>query len=37
MKGVTPDQVVQVDGGSGYEHTVYLWTTPLKKETDKTE
>jgi cyclopropane fatty-acyl-phospholipid synthase-like methyltransferase len=33
MKGVTPDKVVTVnsDSGSG-EHTVYLWTTPLKKE-----
>lgn len=33
MKGVTPDKVVTVksDNGSG-EHTVYLWTTPLKKE-----
>jgi endoglucanase len=27
MKGVTPDQVVDLGG-----HTVYLWTTPLKKE-----
>jgi methylase of polypeptide subunit release factors len=27
MKGVTPDQVVPIG-----EHTVYLWTTPLKKE-----
>jgi SAM-dependent methyltransferase len=33
MRGVTPDQVVQVNGDNGYEHTVYLWTTPLKKET----
>jgi ribosomal protein L11 methylase PrmA len=34
MKGVTPDQVVNVSGndGNGYGHTVYLWTTPLKKE-----
>ncbi len=33
MKGVTPDKVVTVksDNSSG-EHTVYLWTTPLKKE-----
>jgi precorrin-6B methylase 2 len=37
MKGVTPDKVVQVDGDGGYEHTVYLWTTPLKKEAEKTE
>ncbi len=27
MRGVTPDQVVDLNG-----HTVYLWTTPLKKE-----
>jgi hypothetical protein len=32
MKGVTPDKVVEVDGDGGYGHTVYLWTTPLKKE-----
>ena len=34
MRGVTPDQIVQVagDDGSSYSHTVYLWTTPLKKE-----
>ena len=37
MRGVTPDKVVQVAGDSGYAHTVYLWTTPLKKETPKTE
>lgn len=33
MKGVKPDKVVTVkskDGSS--EHTIYLWTTPLKKE-----
>jgi SAM-dependent methyltransferase len=30
MKGVTPDKVVEVDDGEG-SHTVYLWTTPLKK------
>jgi len=35
MKGVTPDKVVEVDGDGGYEHTVYLWTTPLKKEAPK--
>jgi precorrin-6B methylase 2 len=36
MKGVTPDRVVNVDGD--YGHTVYLWTTPLKKEPEtKTE
>jgi precorrin-6B methylase 2 len=32
MEGVQPDQVVQVTtGDNGVEHTVYLWTTPLKK------
>jgi len=34
MRGVTPDKVVTVDGDGGYEHTVYLWTTPLKKEAE---
>lgn len=29
MRGVTPDQVVDMEG-----HSVYLWTTPLKKEDD---
>ncbi len=28
MKGVTPDQVVN---DVGYGHTIFLWTTPLKK------
>ncbi len=37
MRGVTPDKVVEVVEESGYEHTVYLWTTPLKKEAEKTE
>jgi len=32
MRGVTPDKVVEVDEDGGYGHTVYLWTTPLKKE-----
>mgnify|MGYP001499143181 CR=1 FL=1 len=32
MKGVTPEQVVTVEEGGGLTHTVYLWTTPLKKE-----
>jgi hypothetical protein len=32
MKGVTPDQVVEVNGEGGYRHRVYLWTAPLKKE-----
>ncbi len=34
MRGVTPDKTVTVDGDGGYEHTVYLWTTPLKKEAE---
>ncbi len=32
MEGVTPDKVVNVRDGKGVEHTIYLWTTPLKKE-----
>ncbi len=32
MRGVTPDQVITVPGDAGVSHTVYLWTTPLKKE-----
>jgi hypothetical protein len=34
MRGVTPDKVVNVGGedGGGVEHTIYFWTTPLKKE-----
>ena len=34
MKGVKPDKVIQVHSSDGDwdEHTVYLWTTPLKKE-----
>lgn len=32
MEGVEPDQVVQIKGEDGAnEHTIYLWTTPLKK------
>jgi tRNA G37 N-methylase Trm5 len=31
MEGVKPDQVVEVEGETR-DHTVYLWTTPLKKE-----
>jgi precorrin-6B methylase 2 len=36
MKGVTPDKVVEVneDADGRFGHTVYLWTTPLKKEAD---
>jgi precorrin-6B methylase 2 len=33
MEGVKPDKVIKVKPkDSGSEHTVYLWTTPLKKE-----
>jgi precorrin-6B methylase 2 len=32
MEGVTPDKVVSVKCKDGVERTVYLWTTPLKKE-----
>jgi hypothetical protein len=32
MKGVKPDQVVTLEG-----HQIYLWTTPLKKETAEGE
>jgi hypothetical protein len=33
MRGVEPDKVESVDA-NGSEHTIYLWTTPLKKEGD---
>jgi tRNA A58 N-methylase Trm61 len=33
MRGVKPDKVVEIKSDDGYrEHTIYLWTTPLKKE-----
>jgi SAM-dependent methyltransferase len=32
MRGVKPDKVETVEGELGSQHTVYLWTTPLKKE-----
>jgi len=33
MRGVTPDKVVKVDSDNEYGgHTIYFWTTPLKKE-----
>jgi precorrin-6B methylase 2 len=33
MEGVTPDKIVNVTcAEDGSEHTVYLWTAPLKKE-----
>jgi tRNA G37 N-methylase Trm5 len=33
MKGVKPDQVVSFTCKDGGSRTIYLWTTPLKKET----
>ena len=33
MRGVTPDKVVKINSDNEYsDHTIYLWTTPLKKE-----
>ncbi len=32
MRGVRPDTVVEIDSADGGGHTIYLWTTPLKKE-----
>jgi len=33
MRGVKPDQVVNMNADNEYsDHTIYLWTTPLKKE-----
>ena len=32
MEGVIPDKVVHFKSDNGHEHTIYLWTTPLKKE-----
>jgi SAM-dependent methyltransferase len=32
MRGVKPDKVETVEGELGSQHTVYLWTTPLKKD-----
>lgn len=33
MQGVKPDMVLEMESEEdGAEHTVYLWTTPLKKE-----
>jgi precorrin-6B methylase 2 len=34
MRGVKPDQVVEVTSDGDVSHTVYLWTTPLKKEAE---
>jgi len=36
MEGVKPDKVVTMFSSEDqFEHTVYLWTTPLKKEMDE--
>jgi hypothetical protein len=32
MEGVTPDKIERVKLKDGGERTIYLWTTPLKKE-----
>jgi uncharacterized protein (TIGR03000 family) len=32
MRGVKPDKEIKVDVPGDREHTVYLWTVPLKKE-----
>ena len=32
MRGVTPEKTEKVEAGSGRSHTIYLWTTPLKKQ-----
>ena len=38
MKGVKPDKVVKINSDDEYSgHTVYLWTTPLKKEDTSNE
>ena len=35
MKGVKPDKVVKVDSEDDRSRTIYLWTTPLKREGTK--
>ncbi len=35
MRGVKPDEVVTVTSKDGSQHTVYFWTTPLKKESER--
>ncbi len=32
MRGVKPDKKITFKPKDGWEHTIYLWTTPLKKE-----
>lgn len=36
MRGVTPDKVVELNE-DGESHTIYLWTTPLKKEKSQSD
>jgi SAM-dependent methyltransferase len=33
MRGVKPDKVVRLESKDGSSHSIYFWTTPLKKET----
>jgi len=36
MEGVKPDKIIHLTSNEdNTEHTIYLWTTPLKKEKDK--
>ena len=35
MRGVKPDRVIKVEPEGDRQHTVYLWTTPLKFEKEK--
>jgi LEA14-like dessication related protein len=36
MEGIKPDKVVKMFSDEDpFEHTIYFWTTPLKKETDR--
>jgi len=36
MEGVKPDKVIKMfSNEDSFEHSIYLWTTPLKKETDE--
>jgi precorrin-6B methylase 2 len=37
MAGVTPDVVATVNCNDGVDRRVYLWTTPLKKEAERTD
>ena len=32
MKGIKPDKVITIETAGEGTHTIYLWTTPLKKE-----